>query len=41
VMREKEWRRLFIAGATPETAADRAETSNHNWRPPGLGRRSR
>jgi len=40
VMREREWRRLFIAGVTPETAADRAETENHNRRPP-LGRRSR
>jgi len=41
VMREREWRRLFIAGATPEEAAARAETENHNRRPPGLGRRSR
>jgi len=32
VMREREWRRLFIAGVTPETAADRAETENHNRR---------
>lgn len=26
VMREREWRRLFIAGVTPEEAAARAET---------------
>ena len=41
VMREREWRQLFIAGATPEEAAARADTENHNRRPPGLGRRGR
>jgi len=29
VMREREWRRLFIADATPDAAADREETENH------------
>lgn len=40
VMREREWRNLFIAGITPELAADRAETEAHNMRPP-FGPRSR
>ena len=30
VLREKRWRDLFIAGATPEQAADRAEVEARN-----------
>jgi len=34
VMRERDWRNVFIASATPEEEAARAETENHNRRPP-------
>ena len=32
VLREKRWRDLFIAGATPEKAAGEAETTAYNAR---------
>jgi hypothetical protein len=34
VMRERQWRQLFIRGATPENAADRAQVHYNNTRPP-------
>jgi hypothetical protein len=34
VMRERQWRRLFMTGATPEDAAERAQVHYNNTRPP-------
>jgi hypothetical protein len=34
VMREREWRRLFIRGKAPEDAARQVETLYYNMRPP-------
>jgi hypothetical protein len=34
VMRERDWRHLFIRGATPEDAARQAEVLYYNTRPP-------
>jgi len=33
VMRERDWRRLYLRGVTPEDAADRAQTYYYNTRP--------
>ena len=32
-LRERDWRDLFIGGATPEQAAERAGVTAHNTRP--------
>ena len=32
-LRERDWRDLFIGGATPEHAAERAGVTAHNTRP--------
>jgi hypothetical protein len=34
VMRERQWRQLFITGATPEDAVKRAQVHYNNTRPP-------
>jgi hypothetical protein len=34
VMRERDWRQLFIRGKSPEDAAREAETAYYNTRPP-------
>jgi hypothetical protein len=34
VLREKEWRQIFITGATPEQAVERAQVHYNNTRPP-------
>jgi hypothetical protein len=33
VMRERDWRRLYKRGVTPEDAADRAQVDYYNTRP--------
>jgi hypothetical protein len=39
VLRERDWRRLYIKGATPEKAVDRAQT--HYWNSPPPFERTR
>jgi len=41
IMRERDWRQLYIRGATPEEAVGQAEVQYHNTRPPieRIGRR--
>jgi hypothetical protein len=34
VMRERQWRQLFITGVTPEQAVERAQLHYNNTRPP-------
>jgi hypothetical protein len=34
VMRERDWRQLYIRGRSPEDAAGQAETAYYNTRPP-------
>jgi hypothetical protein len=33
VTRERDWRRLYLRGVTPEDAADRAQVAYYNTRP--------
>jgi hypothetical protein len=33
VMRERDWRRMYVGGATPEQAADLAQAHYWNTRP--------
>jgi hypothetical protein len=33
VMRERDWRRLYMRGVTPEDAAGRAQVAYYNTRP--------
>jgi hypothetical protein len=34
VMRERQWRQLYIHGLTPEQAVERAQVQYNNTRPP-------
>jgi hypothetical protein len=34
VMRERQWRQLFMTGMTPEQAVERAQLHYNNTRPP-------